>query len=53
MVRSVSNVIRWLGALREVILSDGEVALSDCMTICWQTVKDTEVSSDGVERSYE
>ena len=45
MVRSVCDVIRWLGVLRRVILSDGEVALSDCMTVCWQTVMDTEVSS--------
>jgi len=39
----VLDVIRWLGAVREVILSDEEVALSDCMTVFWQTAMGTEV----------
>jgi len=33
------------GIRNEGILSDGEVALSDCMTVCLQTARSTEVLS--------
>ena len=38
--------LEWLGIRNEDILSDGEVALSDCLTVCWQTAMSTEVFTD-------